>query len=68
MGLRIPKSLAEEVEVTEGSEVDLSIAEGRLVVAPVEPTYELEALLDRITEESLHGEIPTGDSRGRESW
>lgn len=68
LGIRIPKAFAEEVEVSEGSEVDLSIVHGRLILEPVEESYRLEALLDRVTEENLHGEILTGEPRGRESW
>ena len=69
LGMRIPKSFAEEVAVREGSLVDLSIADGALVIRPVTATcYELDALLDGVTSENLHGEIPTGEPRGRESW
>lgn len=69
LGLRIPKSFAKEAAVEEGSTVDLSVSEGRLIVRSVEPrSYELRELLAQVTEDNLHGEIPTGEPRGREIW
>lgn len=58
LGLRIPKSFAEEVKVREGSTVDLGLERGRLVVRGIEgeqPT--LDELLAEVTEDNLHGEI-----------
>ena len=69
LGLRIPKSFAEEVSVEEGSAVDLTVANGRLVVRAVRPsTYRLADLLDEVHDENLHAEVATGEPRGRESW
>ena len=68
LGLRIPKAFAEEVAVGDGSVVDLSISKGKLVVRPVGRALELDALLEGVTEDTLHGEILTGPPRGRESW
>lgn len=69
LGLRIPKSFAKEAAVEEGSTVDLSVSEGQLVVRSVQPRkYELQELLAQVTEDNLHGEIPTGAPRGREIW
>lgn len=69
LGLRIPKSFAEEVSVHEGAEVDLSVVDGRLVIRPLRPkSYQLEELLSAVTEQNRHGEVSTGEPRGRESW
>lgn len=69
LGLRIPKSFAEEVKVGEGSVVDLSMEDGNLVVKPAEVVeVDLEDLLAGITEDNIHGEIDTGDAVGGESW
>ena len=69
LGLRIPKSFAEEVRVSEGTTVDLSLEDGQLVirVAPHEGKS-LEELLAEITDSNLHGEIDTGDAVGGEIW
>lgn len=69
LGVRLPKALAEELEIEEGTAVELTAEEGRLVVRPlVEGRYRLEGLLSEVREDNLHGEIETGPARGRESW
>ena len=69
LALRIPKSFAEETEVEAGCTVDLSVADGQLVVSPVRSKrFELCALLAKVTKENLHAEISTGEPTGREAW
>ena len=69
LGLRIPKSFAEEASVEEGSTVDLSVTRGQLVIRPVRrQEYELRDLLAKVNKGNLHTEISTGEPRGRESW
>jgi antitoxin MazE len=69
LALRIPKAFAEEVRVKQGSEVDLSVDDGRLIAAPVEQeTWRLRDLLSRIRKGNLHGEVDFGESVGREVW
>ena len=68
LALRIPKPFAEDVDVKEGSVVDLSIAEGKLVAAPVrEKKVTLRQLLAKVHSGNLHGEVDTGPAVGRES-
>jgi antitoxin MazE len=69
LGLRIPKSFAEEAGVEAGSEVDLSMEEGNLVVRPRRsPRYELQELLRAVTAKNVHKEVETGEPVGREAW
>ena len=69
LGLRIPKSFAEEVRVAEGSVVDLSMEDGNLIIKVTKTDeMDLEDLLDGITAENIHGEIDTGDAAGGEIW
>ena len=69
LGLRIPKSFALEAGVEAGSEVDLSIKNGDLVVRPVRRRkYRLQDLLSRVEPKNLHQEIDTGTAVGREVW
>jgi len=69
LGLRIPKSFAEQAGVVEGSAVDLSVEKDRIVIRPVRAErYRLQDLLDGITDENRHEEISTGDAVGREAW
>ncbi len=69
LGLRIPKSFAEEVRVAEGSTVELTLEDGRLVIRPAaQPEYALEDLLGGITDANLHAEVDTGNAVGGEEW
>ena len=69
VGLRIPKPLAIETRVREGSVVDLTIESGRLIVRPVRARkYELDELLRQVRPRTLHGEVAVDGPRGRESW
>ena len=69
LALRIPKSFATETELDPGSEVDLTLEEGRLVITPLsEPAFSLDDLLAKVTRENLHGEVDLGSPRGQETW
>jgi len=69
LALRIPKPFAEEARVKQGTVVDLSVAEGRLIAAPVHRRrYSLSRLLAGVTKGNLHGEVDFGQSVGREVW
>jgi antitoxin MazE len=69
LALRIPKAFATETALESGSEVELTLDEGRLIVTPLtSPSYELEDLLAQVTPENLHGEVDTGSSVGDEAW
>lgn len=69
LGLRIPKSFAEQAGVEAGSDVDLSVEDGELIVRPRrQPRYELKDLLRSVTAKNLHKEVETGDPVGREAW
>ena len=66
--LRIPRSLATGIALDDGSEVELSLEGRRLIITPVRtPRYRLDDLLDRISPESLHGEVDFGPSIGNET-
>ena len=69
LGLRIPKSFADEAGIEAGSAVDITLVDGRLVVRPLDPArYEIDDLVSRVTEDNIHYEIDTGDPEGRENW
>ena len=69
LALRIPKSFAQEVGLEKNSAVEVSLEEGKLVVAPVaQPGFTLDQLLGQITVENLHHEIDTGSAIGKEGW
>ena len=69
LGLRIPRSLAEEVGVEAGSEVDLSIQGGELIMKPgSRRKYRLSELLQKVSTKNLHSEVETGTPVGGEIW
>jgi antitoxin MazE len=69
LGLRIPRSFAAEAQVGEGSTVDLSVENGRLMVRPLRVRkYSLNGLLRKVNRRNLHGEVSTGRAVGREIW
>jgi len=69
LALRIPKSFAEEAGLKNSSPVDVSLVDGRLIIAPVrKPKWTLNELLAQVTPDNLHGEVDTGPAMGNESW
>ena len=62
LGLRIPRALASEAQVEEGSTVELAIENGGLRVRPVRARkYALSELLKGVKPRTLHGEVTTVD-------
>ena len=58
VALCLPAELAKQIHATAGSQVDLTIEGGRVVLTPVEsPTCMLDELVAGITSENRHGEI-----------
>jgi antitoxin MazE len=69
LALRIPKSFAAHSKIEQGSVVDLSLDNGRMIVEPVVPQeYSLEELLAKVTKKNLHSEIDFGKPVGKEVW
>lgn len=68
LALRIPKALAADARLESGTEVEVAVEDGRLVVTPIAPGPSLDDLLAAVTEENTHGEVDTGVPIGREVW
>ena len=69
LALRIPKPFAEDAGVKQGTVVDLTLADGKLVAAPVSGgKLRLKVLLAGITKGNLHEEADFGRRVGREAW
>ncbi len=70
LAVRIPKCFAEEAGLRDRLTVEISLAKGKLVVAPVadKRKFTLKRLLSQITPDNVHGEITTGEAVGREAW
>ena len=69
LAVRIPKTYAGELGLVSEAEVDLSIDQGTLVLAPAVPyRVTLRSLLDKVTEHNTHREVDTGAPEGDEAW
>ena len=69
LGLRIPKSFAAEAHLKKNSVIDISYEDGKLVITPFRRAAKtLEALLEKVTAQNLHGEMDFGPPSGREAW
>ena len=69
LALRIPKSFAAEVGLQRETSVEVSLANGKLVITPIaKPKLSLKQLLAKVTKENMHHEIDTGPAMGNETW
>ena len=70
LGFRIPAPVARDTNLAHGSEVDLQVESGRIVLTPLrqKQSFVLKSLLAKVTP----GNIPTGDLGGapvgKEVW
>ena len=67
LGLRIPRGIAEDAGLAEGSVLDLRVENGRLIGEPV-VVENLESLLAKVTPKNVHRELLVDSPRGREIW
>jgi len=68
LALRIPKSMAEDLDIGENATVNLTLENGALVVSPDrQKRYQLADMLDRITPENVHAEVEWGSETGKEA-
>jgi antitoxin MazE len=69
LALRIPKSFALEVGLQRETPVDLTVSDGKLIIAPsIEPRFTLKQLLSQINKNNLHHETDMGKAVGNETW
>lgn len=66
LAIRIPKLVAEQWGVCEGSSIDMVLRGDQLVMS--KRAYDLTEMLARTSPETLQGEIDTGPAQGREEW
>ena len=69
LALRIPKVLALDAHIKEGSLVEVAVSNGKLVVKPTrKTTFDLKVLVAQITPDNIHAEVETDGPLGRETW
>jgi len=68
LAVRIPKNITNDTRLSEGSNVDIMVENGNIVLSPGKKEHSLKELLKNITIENIHSEISTGDQVGGEIW
>ena len=69
LAIRIPKTIATESKIGEGSLVEIRLKKGSVIITPVRKRdYSLDELLEGVTAENIHGEAGTGARVGKEQW
>ncbi len=69
LAIRIPKAFVKEANVADGTTVDLSVDDGKIVIDPhPKSAYRLDDLLKGVTKRNSHAEVVTGDAVGPEVW
>jgi antitoxin MazE len=68
LALRLPRHVLSDVNLTEGSTVDICVRDGSVVVTPVRKKYRLADLLAQMTENSQRAETEWGSAQGEEAW
>ncbi len=68
LAIRIPKAFAEEIQLAEDSDVEISLDGDRIIVAPAKRKWKLDELLAQVTPSNKHAEVEWGDRRGKEIW
>jgi antitoxin MazE len=69
LALRIPATFAETAGLEEGTEVDLKVRGGRLIVIRAQlPRYNLRQLVGQITPKNRHQLVDWGKPVGKEPW
>jgi antitoxin MazE len=67
--VRIPAAMMAAARLRIDDPVRVREQDGAIIIEPLlNPATELEAMLDTITPEMLHGEFDSGEAVGREAW
>jgi antitoxin MazE len=67
LGVRVPKDVADRLGLSEGSRVDVSVEEDRIVISTSRPVYRLEEILTGVSPKAMREAFDWGEDRGREA-
>lgn len=71
LGFRIPRGIADSLDIQAGDTLELTPAEGGLLLKKARLTgkrYALADILDSFAPSSVHPEVDFGKARGEEIW
>ncbi|RPI02769.1 MAG: AbrB/MazE/SpoVT family DNA-binding domain-containing protein [Calditrichaeota bacterium] len=67
LAVRLPKAFAEQTGIENGSNVQISIEDEKIILVPIKDRAKLlDALLEKIDESTVHNEINFGKPVGKE--
>ena len=70
-GLRLAKQLLEDAHISVGDDVDVTIRDGTIIIAPIKRVRgkrSLQELVSRVPKDYEAGEVDWGNPIGREVW
>lgn len=69
LGIRLPARAAQQLSLSEGSSVSITVEKNSLILRPQKKRCEtLDQLLDRITPDNRHDAVDWGKRKGKEVW
>ncbi|BDI14622.1 multidrug transporter MatE [Nostoc cf. commune SO-36] len=69
LAIRIPRAVAEQAHITEGTGIELSVQGDNIIITPRKrKKYTLDELLEGMTPDKFHPEFETGNPVGNEHW
>ena len=69
LAVRIPKAVARDICLEDGSVVNLTVEEGKVVIEPAQKArYRLDDLLKGVSKKNIHRCVDTGPAVGQEVW
>ena len=68
LGVRLPKSIAEQKSLRDGLVVSVVLKNNQIVIEPIEQELSLESMLEELNENNVHSETDWSDARGNEIW
>lgn len=67
LGVRLPKHIVEQAHLSEGTPIEFSVEDGRVILSPIRRRYKLSDLLADYKPEHRHGEAETRRPVGKAS-
>lgn len=66
LGVRIPMQIAKQLHICPGTPVTIEVDNGQIVVRP--PQYNLDSMLNAITDDNQHHLLLDDEKIGNEEW
>ena len=68
LGIRFPKTLVKSLSLEQGSSLEVTQENLKIILSKTNPLKRLDEKLAKITEKNRHGEIEWGGPVGNEIW